>query len=806
MKHQHAVKSTYSQNVKMSRRVINLKVLVVILAFVVLSSILALHFFNLQIKQYDVLAAKAASQQFMTQNEHSKRGMILDRNGYPLVLSTYVYRIGMTPRDVTSRKSDVTDTDIANQIASQLELDDEKREAILEQIRTDRVTGWIGLKKQLIGHKTKAYISIASEVPETKAMALKDWLSANSVGGVRFDAEERRVYNNQMLASPVLGMTQVEDGKLVGVSGLEAQYNKLLSGEDGYLFAKRNNYSSKGVIPFSTPISYPVESSRNLVSTLDMGIQTILQEELLSIATAAGLTRGVHGLVMEVGTGDVLAMGQVGGYDAANLTAMPIGFTQEEWNHLSPEEKTKYLSSNLWNNINITDVYEPGSTFKAVTLAIALEENIAYEGSGFSDDPITIQGSTIRCYTGHGHGNVSLRESFFLSCNPVFVQLGNRIGKNTYYDWISKFGFYDKTGIDLPAETRGILHKNPSSLDLANLSFGESSSFSAIQMARFFAMIGNGGYLVTPRVGCASTTDGIDVMQSFPVQEGVKLLSDRTCERVRSMMTDVVNQGTAAGTFGAVGISVGGKTGTSRDSQDNERRTFSFIGLSPIQKPEYVVLITLRKPETPINVSTVAARAANRVAARIQNAQDNGQKYSAGDLDYLSRLVEIPDMSGMKIRDVAMRLVSLNLAPRVPEEEYLLDRPCSTILPHPETKVGVGSTIWLYPEVQNEVEWVAVPDFRGLNYHECVWLASEYGVVIAPVGRPVGVATDQDIPASAISDTQPKHDDSGAPIGSEESDSSIEGKVKKGQVIQVSFGTTTRPQTTNKTDQSRVED
>ena len=187
-------------------------------------------------------------------------------------------------------------------------------------------------------------------------MALKDWLIENGVGGIRFDAEERRVYNNQSLASPVLGMTRNEGGKLVGVSGLEAQYNALLSGEDGYLFARRNNYSSKGVIPFSTPISYPAKDSLHLVSTLDMEIQTILQEELLSVASSAGLNRGVHGLVMEVGTGDVLAMGQVGGYDAANPSALLIGMIRE--NGISCSDRRQNICLQLWNNINITDVHE----------------------------------------------------------------------------------------------------------------------------------------------------------------------------------------------------------------------------------------------------------------------------------------------------------------------------------------------------------------------------------------------------------------------------------------------------------------
>lgn len=802
MKRQHVVRSTHSQNVNIPRNMINVKMLAVLLAFVVLAGVLVFHFFDLQITRHDELAAKAAGQQYMTDRESSKRGMILDRNGYPLVLSTFVYRIGMTPRDVRSKKADITDHDIVNQIALQLKLDDEKRDSMLEQIRSDRVTGWTGLRKQLVGSKTLPYVQIASGVSEADAMVLKDWLTSNGVGGIRFDAEERRIYNNQMLASPVLGMTRVIDGKLVGVSGLEAQYNALLSGEDGYSYAKRNNYSNKGTTPFSTSINYPLEPSLNLVSTLDMEIQLILQEELLSIATAAGLRHGVHGIVMEVDTGDVLAMAQVCGYDAANPTAMPLGFTSEEWDALSTEERTHYLSSNLWDNINVTDVYEPGSTFKAVTLAIALEENVAYEGTVFSDNPITIQGKTITCYSVHGHGDVSLRQSFALSCNPVYVQLGNRIGMTTYYDWIKKFGFYDRSGIDLPVEATGVLHKSPAPLDFANMTFGESSSITAIQMIRFYAMIGNGGYLVTPRVGRASTPDGLDVMQPFAVSEGKKLLSERTCERVRSMMVDVVSGGTARGTFGAIGLNVGGKTGTSRDSQDGDRRTFSFIGMNPIDDPDYVVLVTIRKPETPISVSTVAARAANRVMARIQNSQDKGQEYSTRDLNKLSVKVEIPKADGMTVRDFAMRLVTLNLAPHVPTDEYLLDRPCAMVLPQSGTKVGTGSTVWLYPEGDHEVEWVAVPDFRGLNYHECVWLASEYGVVIVPEGIPSGVAISQSVEATAKPNLDPVQDDSGAPIDSAVTHVPNDGKVRKGQVIQVSFGRKGKLDRTNKTDKS----
>ena len=164
--------------------------------------------------------------------------------------------------------------------------------------------------------------------------------------------------------------------------------------------------------------------------------------------------------------------------------------------------------------------------------------------------------------------------------------------------------------------------------------------------------------------------------------------------------------------------------------------------------------------------------------------------------------VEIPKADGMTVRDFAMRLVTLNLAPHVPTDEYLLDRPCTMVLPQSGTKVGTGSTVWLYPEGDHEVEWVAVPDFRGLNYHECVWLASEYGVVIVPEGIPSGVAISQSVEATAKPNLDPVQDDSGAPIDSAVTHVPNDGKVRKGQVIQVSFGRKGKLDRTNKTDKS----
>ena len=762
------------------------KAALIVLAFFVAASAVLTGFYRLQITESEVLAAKAAGQQYVTQQEQARRGMILDRNGYPLAFSTYLFRIGITPADVYSKVKGVDETLIVSKMGEFLNLDEEARAAILEMIRTDRARGWTGLEKSLAGHQALTYATIASEVPEADAMALKEWLDENRVGGVRFDPEERRVYNNGVLGSAVLGLTKADDGRIRGVSGLEAAYDSLMSGEAGHTFAKRNNYTTRGVTPFSRTVNSPAQESLNLVTTLDMEVMSILQEELMSVAAAAGLISGVNGLVMDVKTGDVLAMAQLAPFDLSRPDALPLGFTQESWDRLEAAEKTAYLSSNLWNNINITDIYEPGSVFKAVTLAIALEEGVAREETAFKDNPLEIQGESITCHTGYGHGEETLREAFYRSCNPVFVQLGGLVGKDLFYEWARRLGLYDKTGIDLPMESSGHLHTDPMAIDFANLTFGESSYTTAIQLAQLFSIIGNGGYTVTPRLGAASTSDGLETMVPFALEEGSRVLSGETCQRVRSMMMDVVTRGTAAGTFGAMGLTLGGKTGTAVDSHDG-RRTFSFVGLAPCDDPQYVILVSVHKPETTDSLGSAAARSANRIAARILNRDGLSQSYSAAQLAVLGKAVEIPDLSGMTAGEASLALSKLQLAPQLPAGRFYPQSRLSRTEPAAGSLVGIGTAVWLYPEGENEVEWVAVPDFRGRNYHESVWLAAEYGVSILAAGPPGGQVAEQSIPATSARTPEICVDETGSPCDPADTGDATEGKVRKGTVITLDF-------------------
>ena len=519
------------------------------------------------------------------------------------------------------------------------------------------------------------------------------------------------------------------------------------------------------------------------------------------MAAAAGLRSGVQGIVLDVVSGDVLAMEQISSFQLDDPGALPLGFTEEAWDALSSDEKETYFSLNIWNNINVIDVYEPGSVFKGVTLAIGLETASATEDTMFSDDVVVVQGVPIRCAS--RVDGTERREGFYRRATPYLFNSLIKSAKK-YYDWILQTRYIRYDRIRFRSESRGIMHANPMPGDFTNALFGESSSFTAIQMA-IFAMIGNGGHFVTPRVAIGTTEDQIESMMPFDIKINDHMLSSRTCASVRSMMEDVLTKGTARNTFGAMGLSMAGKTGTATDikyvhsskTAEGEKDepeeivylTCSFVCLFPSEQPRYVALITLRNAETDVS-SRLAAQCATRVASRILNHDGMLQSYSSEELQKLSMIMTLDNYKGITIREAARRLQHLDLNPVVPEDAFYLDMPCVTQMPAPGSQVGYGSTVWLYPDNVNEVEWITVPDFRGRTYHECIYLATEAGVAIIPVGVPQGKATGQSIlPAEDSAPSKDGQDPSGAPSGNTETErENLTGRVKRGEIIQVYFG------------------
>ena len=306
-----------------SQSVGSLPLIVVSICFLIFAGLIVGQLYQLHIVQSDELTERAARQQHSVTKYESKRGSILDRNGYPLVSSSYVYRVGMTPSVVSSNNPNIDQEDIADMLISTLGLKDESADRVRSLITVDDNLSLSEAVMLASERERIAYLQLAAYVPESKAERLKNWLQENGVGGFRFDAEEKRVYNNLDLASSVLGMTRTEAEGLEGVSGLEASYNDLLSGSATYIYQKRNNYLTQGAVPFSSSIKEQGSSSQTLYSTIDSSIQSILHEELLSIAAATGSVKGISGIIMDLYTCDILSIDQIPSYYSDDPTGLP---------------------------------------------------------------------------------------------------------------------------------------------------------------------------------------------------------------------------------------------------------------------------------------------------------------------------------------------------------------------------------------------------------------------------------------------------------------------------------------------------
>lgn len=724
--------------------------------------IVLLNLYQIQVKRYDRYVAAGANQQFIMQRSQPKRGDIYDSDGILIASSVIKYSIGITPANVRSINYKVNETEIIDFTSATLEIPSEKMSAWLEQ-------------------KERSYIQIAKNVPEEKAETLKSWLVENRVGGYTFDLTSERLYNNGYLAGQVVGFTRFEEQKLKGVTGLEAYYDTILSGEAGYSYARRDNYRNHGTVPFSIPADQHKVDGADMHLHLNLKMQEVLQHELEQIAGIAGLNTGVMGLVMDVNTGWIYAMGQIPTMQSQYPTAVPGGIDQRFWNP-DLDKVINQLSSQVWRNAIVSDVFEPGSTMKAVTAAIAFEEAAVTEATEFDDSPIEVMNHTISCVLRSGHGIESMTQAFVNSCNPVFVQIGQMVDQDLFYDYLETYGFMGKTGIDLPAETNTIFHDKPSKLDFANITFGESVAVTPLHIARAYAAIVNGGYLVQPSV-VREFVNPDGVAEAVVTGQPVQIISAETSARICKLLKEAGNAGNHS-TFGCVGHDIGGKTSTSTDEIDKQN-TYSFIAVGPSESADILCMILVKKPVNRFSSSAIVARHTKRLLGRIMDLRGYQRDYNANEAARLAQNVSLPDISGLTYSEAAFALSELDLYGFRAHSELGYDDKVAYLNLTSGSKVAAGSTIWLTDSI--DATQVNVPDFSNLDYHSCIWLAESAGVVLRTHGLPAqGVVSQSPAPSRRQIDEQDT-DEVGAPQIDEIVDNQVQGKVPRGSVIDIWF-------------------
>ena len=565
-----------------------------------------------------------------------------------------------------------------------------------------------------------------------------------------YENSQNRIYPGQSLASKLIGVVNA-DGD--GETGLESYYNSELKGTDGRILSARDSRGNEISDSYETIID-PVEGN-GLILTVDKNIQTYLENSLTK-ALSRTKAKGVYGIVADVKTGAVLAMSDKPDFDLNNPRELSASTDSSELSLLTPgttEYKEKYseLLFRQWNSFCLTSNYEPGSTFKIFTLAAALEEGVATEKTGFScTSSIRVADTVYHCASHKAHGSQTLCQGLMNSCNCFFISLGQRLGVENYYKYFESFGFTERTGIDAANESISIVHRRDkmSIVDLASTSFGQSVRVTPLQLVSAASAIANGGRLMKPYlVAGVLDSDGELIRKTEPSLRR-QILSESTCEKVRSMMESVVSEGTGKNAY-LEGYRIAGKTGTAQklDSGTNSYIA-SFLSFAPADNPQICVLIGIDSPSGYLTSGgALAAPVAKEVIRSTLDYMNYEPQYTEKELSAVS--FTAPDFIGMPLwqaRNIAaaegfeikVSGKGENIISQFPSEGQLIAR---------------GGVVVVYTDKAGEAVETVVPDFSGKTVSEVNFLAAEHSLNVifsSGQGQDALVSYSQSIPEGTV--------------------------------------------------------
>lgn len=627
----------------------------------------------IQFLQGEELRTMAYKQQSLDRVINPKRGTIYDATGKNiLAISATVETVTINPLNIKEEDKEKT----AKFLSDLFELDYEKT---LKKVK-----------------KRSSIETIAKKIDKEKTDELRIWMKNNNITtGINIDEDTKRYYPNNELASHFIGFCGSDNQ---GLDGIEAKYEEVLKGSKGRIIkvtdAKGGEIGKEGENYVSAI------DGKDLVVSVDMTIQSICEKYLKQACIDNICTDGGNVVAMNPKTGDILAMVT---YPSYNLNS-PYEITNEEikanWESLTATERSENLQA-MWRNKAIADTYEPGSTFKTVTSSAALQEGITQtdkEGEFCCTGGIEIAGVRIKCWRYYRpHGSESLRQALMNSCNPVFIGLGQKIGVSKYYEYLNKFGFLSKTGIELPGEAKGIFLKEGKvgPVELATISFGQRFEVTPLQMVTAVSTIANKGVRMKPRVVKKIIDSKTGEVEEIAPQEVERVIDEKTANDVLSMMESVVAEGTGKNAQ-VKGFRVGGKTGTSEDGVNTNKYVTSFIGVAPISNPQVVLLVTLYNPtgEGGHQGGAVAAPVGGQILGDVlpylQLQQDNENKEIIEE-------VEVPELRNGNVKEAKKVLkevgleieTNIEITKEMKEEELIIKEQ----LPKPGIKVKKGSKI-----------------------------------------------------------------------------------------------------------------
>ena len=737
------------------RRILLVMLVLGLAAFVPVG--LRLH--RLMIVDYDYYARLALRNQTRTTYVTAERGDILDRNMNLLAVSVSVENVYLDPHELKQSRANLEE--ISRTLGEILEKDPVW---ILEQ------------SKDL----TRRYKQIASRVPSETAARIRDYINENNISGIHLEPNSQRSYPYGPLAAQVIGFTNASND---GSEGVEASYNSYLSGAQGRVITTKGNNEMD--MPFSYENYVASRPGADVILTLDVTVQACLEKRLQEAVGKYDVQNGAFGLVMNCKTGEILAMATLGSYDpnayleiydaeaAARLAEMklayelnPIGSEAYEQGKKDYAQALSQARLKQWRNRVLSDGYEPGSTFKVLTMAAALDCGAIDLKTGFhcsGSEQIPGRSQLLHCWRHQGHGSEDTAQALQNSCNIAFAHIALKLGGERFYDYIQRFGVLEKTGIDLAGESKGVFFDKALVTDtdkwgtasLTSGSFGQTFKITPLQLVRAISSVVNGGYLMEPYiVSEILDAEGNTLLKAEPTVTR-QTISRETSDTMRQLITSVVTEGTAKNAQVA-GFSIGGKTGTSEKIDvfdENGQRVLdkivSFVGIAPMDDPEYIVLAALDTPsrETGIYISggVMAAPTVGAVLSDILPYLGVERQFSPEEAP--GRTVILPDLTDSTQKEAEETLKNLGLTARF----IGIGETITAQLPEAGESVPGDSQLLVYLGENAPETTVIVPDFAGMNRQQASDNAGALGLYILVTGNPEiapGVlVTAQNIPA-----------------------------------------------------------
>lgn len=721
--------------------------------------VLAARLVKLMIVDHDYYESKAISNQTRSTSVTASRGTIYDRNMEVMAASSSVENIFLDPLELVQNKVDI------DSLAENL--------AVLLDLKVDYI------KKQAADTSMR-YKVIKRKQTKEVCDAVRSYASENNIVGVHLEPDSLRYYPNHQIASQLLGFTNTENK---GAEGLESYYNNTLEGTAGAVITTKGNNETEML--YSYEKYYEASDGDSLVLTIDRTVQRALEKQLEDAIDRYDVLNGAFGIVMDAQTGEVLAMATLGNYDpnqyleiadARTAEALQTQYTQalalpdgsalrnaamEQYEDDLAEARLKQ-----WRNRCVSDGYEPGSTFKVLTLAAALDSgSVTLEDTFQCGGVEQFEGRSqpLNCWRHAGHGTETTAQALQNSCNIAFGHIGLKMGGDTLYDYCSAFGLMERTGIDLPGEASGLFHTRERLADqdsygtsyLLATSFGQTIKPTPVQLVRAICAVVNGGYLLEPYVVSQVLDGNGDVVQSRERTVVRQVISEETSATMCQLIESVVTEGTAKNAKVA-GFRIGGKTGTAEKTdqrEDNGELTndkiVSFVGIAPMQDPRYVVLVALDTPNAAtgqyISGGVMAAPTVAAVFEDILPYLGVEPEYEDEDLTRVN--IAMPDVMGLSEHEASKILVENGL-------EYRLIGQGSKIMgqiPAAGKALPGKSTVLLYLDESMPKDQVEVPNLMGMTVADATQTLKDLGLYLQAKGTDTTewyvVVTDQNLEA-----------------------------------------------------------